>query len=73
MEENQGPSNDVSETETRGRGRPKLAAGSKRSEKLVISFTPDEFRQIMHLAADSADRPKRLQEWARDILLAEKR
>lgn len=56
--------------EYRGRGRPKLPPEMKRNEKLVLSLTSKELRDIMHAAADVPGGPQRLQDWARSVLLA---
>ncbi len=55
------------ELEHRGRGRPRLPPDQKRREKISISVTAAELGDCMHAAADV---PVRLQDWARDILLA---
>lgn len=54
----------------RGRGRPKLPPEMKRREKLVISLTAVELKDMMHAAADAEDGPLRIQDWARKILVA---
>jgi hypothetical protein len=54
----------------RKRGRPKLPPDMKRREKLVVSFTGTELKAMMHAAADAPDGPLRLQDWARDVLIA---
>lgn len=55
--------------EYRGRGRPRKAPGERRREKLIISFTIDEMRQIMLKAASELPRPLDANEWARRELL----
>jgi len=53
----------------RRRGRPKLPPDMKRREKLVISITGNELKEMMHAAADAEGGPQRLQDWARSVLL----
>lgn len=57
------------ELEYRGRGRPRLPEGQRRREKLIIALNAEEMRLVMHAAADAADGPVRIQDWARAILL----
>ena len=57
----------------RGRGRPKLPPEMKRREKLVISLTAVELKDMMHAAADSEGGPLRLQDWARKVLISASR
>ena len=53
----------------RGRGRPRLDPTLRRREKLVISLTADELRQIMLKAADDQPVPLGPNDWARRELL----
>lgn len=57
------------EMEYRRRGRPKLAPDQKRREKLSVSFTEQELKDIMIAAANDPTGPKRPQDWARNILI----
>ena len=57
------------ELEYRGRGRPRKPADQRRREKLVISLTADELRQIMLRAASDQPIPLGANEWARRELL----
>lgn len=54
----------------RRRGRPKLPPDMKRREKLVISLTAAELKPMIHAAADAEGGPHRVQDWARDVLIA---
>lgn len=54
----------------RPRGRPRLPSEQKRREKLTIALNAKEMKRVMHAAADAADGPMRLQDWARRVLLA---
>lgn len=53
----------------RGRGRPKLPEEQRRRQKLIVALSDDEMRVVMHRAADCTDGPKRLQDWARRVML----
>lgn len=53
----------------RRRGRPKLPPDMKRREKLVISVTGNELKDMMHAAADAEGGPLRVQDWGRDVLI----
>lgn len=53
----------------RRRGRPKLPPDMKRREKLVISLTGAELKEMMHAAADADGGPLRIQDWARQVLI----
>ena len=57
------------ELEYRGRGRPRLPAGQRRREKLVVALNAEEMRLVMHAAADADGGPIRVQDWARALLL----
>lgn len=56
----------------RRRGRPKLPKEMKRKSKLIVALTGDELAAMMHKAAETRDnknRPMRLQDWARMVLM----
>ena len=55
------------ELKFRGRGRPRLPADMKRREKMVITLTEEEFQQCLTAAAAGGFR--KVQDWARDMLL----
>lgn len=55
------------------RGRPRKPPGQRRRAKLIISLTGDELTRLIMQAAQTKDhkgRPTRVQDWARDVLLA---
>lgn len=54
----------------RGRGRPRLSPELKRREKLIISLTGEELKQVMIHAANDPEGPLSANEWARKILLS---
>lgn len=60
---------DVADVGYRGRGRPRLPPEQKRREKLVVSMTADELKDVMHAATDAPGGPLRVQVWARKVLL----
>ena len=53
----------------RSRGRPRLPDEQKRREKLVVALNAEEYRIVLHAAADDPDGPLRVQDWARRVLL----
>lgn len=57
------------ELEYRGRGRPRLPEEERRREKLIIALNAEEMRLVLHAAADAEGGPKRVQDWARTLLL----
>lgn len=58
----------IEEEAYRKRGRPKLPPDMRRREKLVISFTGEELKDILHAAADAEGGPMKVQDWAREKL-----
>lgn len=59
----------TADIETPKRGRPAVPDDQKRSEKLTLSFTPSEFKELLHAAADADDGPFTAREWGRELLL----
>jgi len=57
----------------RRRGRPRLDPSARRRGKLIVSLTGDELEKLTRKAAslrDHKDRPLKLQDWAREVLMA---
>lgn len=67
------PVEDIVDIEYRGRGRPRLPPDQKRREKVVISVTAQEKKDMIHAGADADGGPLSVQDWARKILIAASR
>lgn len=61
----------VTEAPKRKRGRPPLGTEDRHSQKLIISLTKDEMRQLIVKAANATGGPFKPTEWARKVLLGQ--
>jgi hypothetical protein len=60
---------DEGEEHVERRGRPRKPPEDSRTEFVHLSFTPGEYRDLIHRAADADDGPLTVREWARRVLL----
>jgi len=51
--------------------RPKLKQEQRLTEKVALSFTASQMKELMHLAADAPGGPFTVREWALKVLLGE--
>ena len=60
---------DMSEQDNSNSGKKRGRPSTGRSERITVSFTPDELKQVIIAAASAPEGPVDLKDWVRNTLL----